>query len=175
VNAVGTKIKSAGKPKSSPKRSPKFQPTSQKNNAAPAGNQTPRGASGLRKKQEDSSSTILCTWFCGTRHTRGQDNCPAYEAVCTKCGGWNHFEEVCRRPPWSSSWQPRSKQSAQNHRRLQVAYHETDAAHELEEEYKEANAVGYSEILRAQGKERKNTLLVSPRLRFVKSKSHRRH
>jgi hypothetical protein len=167
VNAVGTKNKSYGKPKGSPKPSPKQQqqkPQPNKNTAGPSGYQTPKQPSSSGKKKEDPGSTILCTWFCGTRHERGVDNCPASKAICTKCGGRNHFEEVCRRPPARHDWTPRSEQSAQNHRRLQQAYSVTVLPREEDEgEYEEANAVheDQGEILRKKGKD-KDPPLISP-------------
>ncbi len=170
VNAVGTKNKNHGKPKASPKPSPKPQPKQQSSQggAGPSGYQTPKQPSSSGKKKDEPGSTILCTWFCGTRHERGADNCPASKAICTKCGGRNHFEEVCRRPPAHQDWKPRSEQSAQNHRRLQQAFSVTEVGSQDEDdEYEEANAVGYEhgEILRSKGKE-KNPPLVSPPIKM---------
>ncbi len=133
VNMVTTK----GKPKASPKpqaggRPP--QPPQPSSSKQSTGSPQPRGkqGGGPAKKQDTPGPTILCTWFCGTRHLRGQEHCPALGQYCTKCNGKNHFEEVCRRPAAKADWKPRSEESAKNHRRMQQAYAVSEEGQEYE-------------------------------------------
>ncbi|XP_061185196.1 uncharacterized protein K02A2.6-like [Saccostrea echinata] len=34
--------------------------------------------------------------YCGGRHARGRNNCPAYGQICNKCKKKNHFSSVCQ-------------------------------------------------------------------------------
>ena len=34
--------------------------------------------------------------FCGRNHKKGKKNCPAFGKICDKCGGKNHFKNVCK-------------------------------------------------------------------------------
>ena len=34
--------------------------------------------------------------FCGWSHKRGKQNCPAFGKTCDRCGGKNHFKNVCK-------------------------------------------------------------------------------
>ena len=40
----------------------------------------------------------LCSW-CGKRHSKGRDHCPARVAVCHRCKKRGHFQAVCRSRP----------------------------------------------------------------------------
>ena len=34
--------------------------------------------------------------YCGCKHKRCKQNCPALGKICDKCGGKKHFKVVCR-------------------------------------------------------------------------------
>ena len=48
---------------------------------------------GYVKRQEQRQ--INCH-YCGNRHLRGKDKCPAFGKECQLCGKWNHVASVCR-------------------------------------------------------------------------------
>ena len=54
-------------------------------------------------KPWDRSSHIECR-FCGRRHEKSKDKCPAYGQQCKKCRKENHFAAKCKQKE-SSSWQ----------------------------------------------------------------------
>ena len=46
-------------------------------------------------KQKFSRGGKYCD-FCGWSHKKGKQNCPAFGKTCNKCGGKNHFKNVCK-------------------------------------------------------------------------------
>ena len=46
------------------------------------------------KKGEVKPLITPCT-FCGRKHQRGKQHCPAFGRKCNKCGRLNHFANVC--------------------------------------------------------------------------------
>ena len=46
-------------------------------------------------KQKFSREGKYCD-FCGWSHKRGKQDCPAFGKTCNKCGGKNHFKNVCK-------------------------------------------------------------------------------
>ena len=48
-----------------------------------------------KSSRNQSYSKKQCR-YCGNRHTRGSENCPAYGKVCSNCKKDNHFERVCQ-------------------------------------------------------------------------------
>ena len=50
------------------------------------------------KKQPSTVQQPLCSW-CGKRHSKGRDHCPARVAVCHRCKKRGHFQAVCRSRP----------------------------------------------------------------------------
>jgi transposase InsO family protein len=129
------------------------------------------GQAGHGKNKDNPGPSLLCTWFCGLKHPRGPDFCPAKGAVCTKCGGNNHWEEVCRRPPASEDWEPRSEAAAEHHRRMVHAFQVSDVpvnrAEYEQGEDEEAHAVyDEDELLRhvnqVREKYRQRQVQVSP-------------
>jgi transposase InsO family protein len=57
-----------------------------------------RGRSGARplqsSKQRSPGKQIFNCYNCGGSHA--VNACPAYNQVCSKCQGWNHFAKMCR-------------------------------------------------------------------------------
>lgn len=47
----------------------------------------------LEKRQ--STNEVKCK-FCGRAHKLQRNFCPAYNKTCFKCGGMNHFENMCK-------------------------------------------------------------------------------
>lgn len=48
-----------------------------------------------KKESAEEGNTIQCK-FCGRRHERKKEKCPAYGQKCKKCGKHNHFATVCK-------------------------------------------------------------------------------
>ncbi len=48
------------------------------------------------KHDQDSLTPLVNCKYCGKKHTRDKNQCPAYGAKCQKCGKPNHFEAKCR-------------------------------------------------------------------------------
>ena len=55
--------------------------------------------------------------YCGCKHKRGKQNCPALGKTCDKCGGKNHhFKVVCRSKDEGSKSRKRSDRTKCKHR-----------------------------------------------------------
>ena len=46
-------------------------------------------------KSKRDTSVVDCK-FCGRKHERSRDKCPAFGKECTKCGKANHFSSLCK-------------------------------------------------------------------------------
>ena len=46
----------------------------------------------------DTRSEVTDCKFCGNRHERRKESCPAWNETCNKCGGKNHFRLKCTQP-----------------------------------------------------------------------------
>ena len=46
----------------------------------------------------DTRSEVTDCKFCGNRHERRKESCPAWNKTCNKCGGKNHFRLKCTQP-----------------------------------------------------------------------------
>ena len=47
-------------------------------------------------KDQDRSIPIVNCKYCGRKHLRDKNQCPAYGAKCQKCGKPNHFAAKCK-------------------------------------------------------------------------------
>ncbi|XP_061765807.1 uncharacterized protein LOC133558441 [Nerophis ophidion] len=70
-------------------------------NAAQGGQRYGRRSAGRSSEPTNTSAqlqrmrdTVECK-YCGTRHARGRDQCPAFGKSCRSCGTANHFAKVC--------------------------------------------------------------------------------
>ena len=49
-----------------------------------------------RQSLRNEQITTRDCGYCGRKHRRGRDNCPAWGKTCTSCGKKNHFAKICR-------------------------------------------------------------------------------
>lgn len=63
--------------------------------------QSPDGVHQLRQRRKppqpkNNQKQQLECMYCGRKHERGKDNCPAYRKTCNNCSMKNHFSSVCQ-------------------------------------------------------------------------------
>ena len=63
------------------------------------------GRQKMNKQKQYTEMTIDCK-FCGGKHPKGKERCPAYKKRCSICGNLNHFSYVCR----SGTTKPKKQQ-----------------------------------------------------------------
>ena len=51
-----------------------------------------------KPQRYDTKSEVTDCKFCGNRHERRKESCPAWNKTCNKCGGKNHFRLKCTQP-----------------------------------------------------------------------------
>ena len=51
-----------------------------------------------KPQRYDTRSEVTDCKFCGNRHERRKESCPAWNKTCNKCGGKNHFRLKCTQP-----------------------------------------------------------------------------
>ena len=51
-----------------------------------------------KPQRYDTRSEVTDCKFCGNRHERRKESCPAWKKTCNKCGGKNHFRLKCTQP-----------------------------------------------------------------------------
>ena len=56
---------------------------------------TPARPHGANPKEKKETETIACK-YCGGKHKKDKQLCPAYGEICTNCQLKNHFHRVCK-------------------------------------------------------------------------------
>ena len=51
-----------------------------------------------RKPPEKAGKVVISCKFCGKKHVRSKEECPAWGKSCSKCGEKNHFAVKCSKP-----------------------------------------------------------------------------
>nr|XP_058958995.1 uncharacterized protein K02A2.6-like [Pocillopora verrucosa] len=49
-----------------------------------------------KKDGRDASPKLVNCKYCGRKHERSRDKCPAFGKECAKCGKTNHFAKLCK-------------------------------------------------------------------------------
>ena len=49
-----------------------------------------------REQNVPTSTPIVSCKYCGQKHLKDKNQCPAYGAKCLKCGKYNHFAAKCK-------------------------------------------------------------------------------
>lgn len=49
-----------------------------------------------KKDGKDASPKLVNCKYCGRKHERSRDKCPAFGKECAKCGKTNHFAKLCK-------------------------------------------------------------------------------
>ena len=54
------------------------------------------------KNQDKGGKAVISCKFCGKKHVRSKEDCPAWGKSCSRCRGKNHFAVKCTKPSKSS-------------------------------------------------------------------------
>ena len=54
------------------------------------------------KNENKGGKTVISCKFCGKKHVRSKEECPAWGKSCSRCEEKNHFAVMCTKPSKSS-------------------------------------------------------------------------
>ena len=50
----------------------------------------------MKNREQNLLTPIVNCKYCGKKHPRDKNQCPAFGAKCQKCGKYNHFAAKCK-------------------------------------------------------------------------------
>jgi hypothetical protein len=67
----------------------------------------PQGAKPKKTRKSDNAKPERDCWYCGYKHIKDKNACPALGKKCNTCGGKDHFAKMCKQANSNSSTRPK--------------------------------------------------------------------